>query len=242
MTVRLRVQTEHGKLTNREYFIKVSGNCYPLVGQPVGEGAAYRVDLRLRPHGRDGALACSLDEALKYYRKSGPGMGTSGLDSQPGAAGFQHTVFPGLPAPPKTAFYRPDVSIKEALASVRTAKLKIDRNIERKSEGFNVKLQRGGIREIEFIAQALQLAYGGRDEWLRVYHTLISLGRLADRNLISVQERSELFDAYVFLRTLEHRLQMEHGLQTHTVPQTDLLRTSGSPAHGFSQRHGTRGF
>ena len=88
----------------------------------------------------------------------------------------------------------------DALASVRLAKQKIDRQVEKKS-GFNVKLGRGGIREIEFIAQALQLAHGGRDEWLRVPHTLISLGRLADRGFITQQERSELSDAYYFLRT-----------------------------------------
>ena len=105
-----------------------------------------------------------------------------------------------------------------ALASVRLAKQKIDRQVEKKS-GFNVKLGRGGIREIEFIAQALQLAHGGRDEWLRVPHTLVSLGRLADRGFITQHERSELSDAYHFLRTLEHRLQMEHGFQTHTVPE-----------------------
>jgi glutamate-ammonia-ligase adenylyltransferase len=61
---------ERGKLSNREYFIKLSETIARLVGQPAGEGAAYRVDLRLRPHGRDGALACSLDEALKYYSNS----------------------------------------------------------------------------------------------------------------------------------------------------------------------------
>ena len=87
------------------------------------------------------------------------------------------------------------------------------------SRGFNVKLGRGGIREIEFIAQALQLAHGGRDAWLHAPHTLISLGRLADRGLIAERERTELSDAYDFLRTVEHRLQMEHGLQTHTVPE-----------------------
>ena len=96
-----------------------------------------------------------------------------------------------------------------------------------------MKLQRGGIREIEFIAQALQLAHGGRDEWLRVSHTLISLGRLADRNLISEQERSELSEAYSFLRTLEHRLQMEHGLQTHTIPQTEAQRMLVARRMGF---------
>lgn len=224
--------SEHGKLTNREYFIKVSETVTRLVGQPAGEGAAYRVDLRLRPHGRDGALACSLEEALKYYRKSAQAWERQALIRSRAAAGSS-ALFSRFAAATEDCIYRPDVSIKDALASVRTAKLKIDRKIERKRDGFNVKLQRGGIREIEFIAQALQLAYGGRDEWLRVFHTLISLGRLADRKLISEQERSELFEAYVFLRTLEHRLQMEHGLQTHTVPLSDPLRTLVARRMGF---------
>ena len=223
---------ERGKLSNREYFIKVSEAVTKLVGQPAGEGAAYRVDLRLRPHGRDGALACSLDEALKYYSESAQAWELQALIRSRAAAGSS-ALFSRFASATEDYIYRPDVSIKDALASVRTAKLKIDRHIERNSDGFNVKLQRGGIREIEFIAQALQLAYGGRDEWLRVTHTVISLGRLADRNLISEQERSELSEAYVFLRTLEHRLQMEHGLQTHTVPQTESLRTLVARRMGF---------
>ena len=223
---------ERGKISNREYFIKVSETVTKLVGQPAGEGAAYRVDLRLRPHGRDGTLACSLDEALKYYSKSAQAWELQALIRSRAAAGSS-ALFSRFATATEDYIYRPDVSIKDALASVRTAKLKIDRHIERHSDGFNVKLQRGGIREIEFIAQALQLAYGGRDEWLRVTHTLISLGRLADRNLISEQERSELSEAYVFLRTLEHRLQMEHGLQTHTVPQTEALRTLVARRMGF---------
>lgn len=223
---------ERGKLSNREYFIKVSETVTKLVGQPAGEGAAYRVDLRLRPHGRDGALACSLDEALKYYSKSAQAWELQALIRSRAAAGSS-SLFSRFASATEDYIYRPDVSIRDALASVRTAKQKIDRHIERNNDGFNVKLQRGGIREIEFIAQALQLAHGGRDEWLRVSHTLISLGRLAERDLISEQERSELSEAYVFLRTLEHRLQMEHGLQTHTVPQTEPLRILAARRMGF---------
>ena len=225
--------SERGKLSNREYFIKLSETISKLVGQPAGEGAAYRVDLRLRPHGRDGALACSLDEALKYYGKSAQAWELQALIRSRAAAGSS-SLFSRFAAAVQPYIYRPDISIKDALASVRLAKQKIDRKIERSNEGFNVKLQRGGIREIEFIAQALQLAHGGRDEWLRVTHTVISLGRLADRNLITEQERSELSDAYVFLRTLEHRLQMEHGLQTHTVPQAQPQRSLVARRMGFA--------
>lgn len=208
---------ERGEVSNREYFIKLAETITKLVGQPAGEGAAYRVDLRLRPHGRDGALASSLNETVSYYRQTAQPWELQTLIRSRAAAGSA-ALFTRFAAAVRADVFRPGVSVKEALASVRLAKLKIDKHIERKTNGFNVKLNRGGIREIEFIAQALQLAHGGDDDWLRVAHTLISLGRLADRGLITEQERTELSDAYTFLRTLEHRLQMEHGLQTHTVP------------------------
>jgi glutamate-ammonia-ligase adenylyltransferase len=208
---------ERGEVSNREYFIKLAETIVKLVGQPSGEGAAYRVDLRLRPHGRDGALACSFNEATRYYRENAQAWERQTLIRSRAAAGSA-PLFARFAKAVQEQVFRKDVSVKEALASVRLAKQKIDKHIERSSGGFNVKLNRGGIREIEFIAQALQLAHGGNDEWLRVAHTLISLGRLGERNLITEQERTELSEAYMFLRTLEHRLQMEHGLQTHTVP------------------------
>jgi glutamate-ammonia-ligase adenylyltransferase len=222
---------ERGEVTNREYFVKLSEAIAKYVGQSGGEGAAYRVDLRLRPHGRDGALACSLDEAIRYYERSAHDWERQVLIRVRSAAGsgelfnrFKELVTPHV--------FQPDVSVSAALASVRLAKQKIDRQVEKKI-GFNVKLGRGGIREIEFIAQALQLAHGGRDDWLRVSHTLVSLGRLADRGYITQPERSSLSDAYYFLRILEHRLQMEHGLQTHTVPELGDARALVARRMGF---------
>jgi [glutamine synthetase] adenylyltransferase / [glutamine synthetase]-adenylyl-L-tyrosine phosphorylase len=223
---------ERGEVTNREYFVKLSETIARLVGQSGGEGAAYRVDLRLRPHGRDGALACSLPEATRYYAKSAQDWERQALIRARAAVGsaglfarFKEAVTPYV--------FRQDVSVTDALASVRLAKQKIDRQTEQKS-GYNVKLGRGGIREIEFIAQALQLAHGGRDDWLRVPHTLVSLGRLADRAFITEHERTELSDAYYFLRALEHRLQMEHGLQTHIVPDTRESRLLVARRLGFA--------
>ncbi|HJS23088.1 MAG TPA: hypothetical protein VJ751_01875 [Pyrinomonadaceae bacterium] len=222
---------ERGEVSNREYFVKLSETIARLVGQSGGEGAAYRVDLRLRPHGRDGALACSLQEGVRYYMNSAQDWERQTLIRSRAAAGsaelftrFKEAVTPSV--------FRPDVSVSGALASVRLAKQKIDRQVEKKS-GFNVKLGRGGIREIEFMAQALQLAHGGRDEWLRVPHTLVSLGRLADRGFITHPEHSHLSEAYTFLRTLEHRLQMEHGLQTHTVPENGEAQSLLGRRMGF---------
>lgn len=212
-----------GETTNRQYFIKLAEMVARIVGQPTGEGAAYRVDLRLRPFGRDGALAPSLNEAVRYYCESAQDWELQALIRSRSAAGSA-ALYAQFHERVRHRIYRPEETVAHALSQVQLAKQKIDRQHARDSGGFNVKLGRGGIREIEFIAQALQLAYGGRDQWLRAAHTLISLGRLADRRFIAERERTRLSDAYMFLRTLEHRLQMEHGLQTHTVPDDAAAR------------------
>lgn len=209
-------------LTNREYFVKLAAAVSQLVGQSTGEAAAYRVDLRLRPHGRDGALACSLTEAVRYYRTTAHPWELQTLirsRTSAGAAG----VYARFAEAVRDRVYRRDETVARALAHVRLAKRKIDRH-HGHGHAFNVKLGRGGIREIEFIAQALQLAYGGEDVWLQAPHTLISLGRLADRAIISEREYTDLSEAYAFLRTLEHRLQMEQGLQTHALPEEPQRR------------------
>jgi glutamate-ammonia-ligase adenylyltransferase len=212
-----------GKITNREYFIKLAEMVARVVGQPTGEGAAYRVDLRLRPHGRDGVLASSIDEAVRYYSETAQPWELQALIRSRAAAG-DALLYARFNERVRHRVYLAEETLWQALANVRLAKQKIDRHHARDTGGFNVKLGRGGIREIEFIAQALQLSLGGRDEWLRAPHTLISLGRLADRRLITEGERTRLSNAYAFLRTLEHRLQMEHGLQTHAVPDEPARR------------------
>jgi glutamate-ammonia-ligase adenylyltransferase len=204
-------------LTNRQFFVKLAERLLRMVGEPTGEGASYRIDARLRPHGRQGALACSLDEAVTYYQLTAQAWELQALIRARSSAGSSsvYTRFANLI---EDRVYRPNISVAAALRSVREAKENIDIQHERPEKGFNVKLGRGGIREIEFIAQALQLAYGGDDSWLRTPHTLMTLGRLAERSLLSEREHSQISDAYHFLRALEHRLQMEHGLQTHALP------------------------
>jgi len=208
-------QGSRAKTSNRQYFVKLAQTVSNLVGEQTGEGAAYRVDLRLRPNGRVGALAISKNEAIKYYRSSSQMWERQVLIRSRSSAGdsevFQY-FFDALS--PK--IFSVDETVANALSNVLHSKQKID--IEKVAKnGFDVKLGKGGIREIEFIAQALQLAYGGADPWLRSPHTLISLSRLADRKLITETELTELFEAYDFLRRLEHRLQMEQGLQTHLL-------------------------
>src|SRR6266481_207587 len=206
-----------GQITNREYFIKLAESLLRVVSEPTGEGAAYRIDVRLRPHGRDGALACSLDEATRYYDQTAQDWELQTLIRARSSAGST-ILFSRFAQSVMGRIFQSEISVPGALTNVRLAKQKIDWQREREEKGFNVKLGRGGIREIEFIAQALQIAFGGRDPWLRPSHTLITLGRLAERGLITGREHTQLSDAYHFWRALEHRLQMEHGLQTHSLP------------------------
>ena len=215
---------ERGAVTNREFFCKLAERVSRTVGGDTSGEGAYRVDLRLRPHGRDGALAVSLEEALRYYREAAHAWELQALIRARASAGSQ-ALFARFGDGVRARVYRRDETVARALEHVRLAKQKIDRFRGTESRGYNVKLGRGGIREIEFIAQALQLAHGGRDAWLHEPHTLKSLGRLKERELISERERTQLSDAYAFLRTVEHRVQMEHGLQTHAVPEDAARRT-----------------
>ncbi|MFN2576278.1 MAG: hypothetical protein ABR607_01155 [Pyrinomonadaceae bacterium] len=229
------------QITNREYFIKLAERLLRLVGAPAGEGASYRIDARLRPHGREGALACSVREAVSYYQTTAQDWELQALIRARSAAGSAR-LFSQFAQLTENRVYRSNISVAGALTNVRTAKNKIDRQREGGEKGFNVKLGRGGIREIEFIAQALQLAFGGDDPWLRTPHTLVALGRLSERRLISERDHSQLSDAYHFLRALEHRLQMEHGLQTHSVPVDQTRRELVARRMNYSDADGLAEF
>ncbi|MGI9056657.1 MAG: hypothetical protein ACR2F2_12750 [Pyrinomonadaceae bacterium] len=211
-----------GRVTNREYFVKLSETIVKLVGAQTGEGAAYRVDMRLRPNGRVGALAISLDDAVSYYKQTARDWEKQVLIRSRACAG-ETEIFQKFFSKVEDVIFSKDQTVENALENVRLSKEKINLNKIAKN-GFDVKLGTGGIREIEFIAQALQLAHGGHDEWLRVPHTLKSLVRLADRNLLTETELTELAEAYKFLRRVEHRLQMENGLQSHLVSDNSEKR------------------
>lgn len=206
-----------GQVTNREYFVKLAEFTTKLVGEPSGEGAAYRVDLRLRPHGTLGALALSVKDTIRYYKKEARAWERQVMIRSRGCAGDTELFREFFSSIENLVFSKKE-TVESALRNVRLSKERI--NLEQKTggRGYNVKLGHGGIREIEFIAQALQLAYGGPDKWLRSSHTLISLSRLADRKHLSDSELTELSSAYEFLRRTEHVLQMKNGIQTHTIP------------------------
>jgi glutamate-ammonia-ligase adenylyltransferase len=210
-------------ITNREFFIKLAEKTSELVGKASEEVPAYRVDLRLRPFGRIGALAVSVDEAIRYYRDSARIWELQALIRSRASAGsskLYRKVFESI----RNTIYSKNRSFEEIADAVLTTKDLLGSRLRKRlqsEDSFDVKLSPGGIRDIEFITQALQLAFGGEDAWLRTGHTLIALARLSERGLISSHEHSKLSSAYAFLRKCEHLLQMEHGLQVHRIPKDD---------------------
>jgi glutamate-ammonia-ligase adenylyltransferase len=203
-------------ISNKQFFTAVAERVVQLIGRSSSSGAVYRIDLRLRPYGRDGEMISEIQRASDYYRNRAHNWERQALIRARASAGSEQVVTHFMDMVRDAIFTRD--ALPDTLEGVRRAKEKIDRKEAARMRGFNVKLGTGGIREIEFIAQALQLKHGGREPWVRSAQTLIVLARLAEKQYLTEPERARLSAAYTFLRTVEHRLQMEHGAQTHTLP------------------------
>jgi len=236
-----------GRPANGEYFTRVCRELVSLLEEITDEGYAFRVDLRLRPEGRMGPIVLSLDGYRTYYRERSELWERQALIKSRIAAGDANVGarFRDLA---RETVYRPGVDPR-VVPAIRGMKAQIDSAVRAKGgEATNVKLGRGGIREIEFVVQALQLLYGGDDAWLREANTLKAVFRLTERGYLAPDLGRLLSQAYVHLRTVEHRLQILHELQTHTLPkdarELGLLArrvgVSGSPtraARTFQARH-----
>ena len=183
------------------------------------EGRLYRVDLRLRPMGRSGEIVYSLDAYRSYYQTWGDTPDRLALIKCRHAAGSAVLGAQLLEIVQDEFVYKRYLDFA-AIEEVRWLKRRAQRQAEKAgSETWDVKLGRGGIREIEFFAQAFQLLYGGSRPNLRTPNTLDALDRLLDGGLISFDDHRTLRDSYLFLRDVEHKLQLAHDLQTHRLPR-----------------------
>ncbi|PYN23166.1 MAG: hypothetical protein DMD99_14730 [Candidatus Rokuibacteriota bacterium] len=210
-----------GRRANGEYFARVCRELVALLEEATDEGYAFRVDLRLRPEGRMGAIVLSLDGYREYYRERAELWERQALIKARISAGDAGvgTRFKDLA---RDTVYRLGVDAR-IVPAIRAMKAQMDSVVRaRGNEATNVKLGRGGIREIEFIVQALQLLYGGDDAWLREANTLKAIFRLTERGYLAPDLGRLLSRAYVHLRTVEHRLQILHEFQTHTLPTEPL--------------------
>jgi glutamate-ammonia-ligase adenylyltransferase len=204
-------------LSNHEFFVKLSERLSKFISEKAPEGFLYRVDLNLRPEGRSGTLANSLTAIEKYYETFGEEWERQALIKASPVAGEKKLGknFIELMEP---FVWRKSFDLN-SVGKIKEMKLKVHDSIKKSSrQGYHVKLDEGGIRELEFFVQTLQLLYGGKYHQLRTPSTLIALKELVKLELIRVGEASQLSDAYLFLRRTEHRLQGVHEAQTHTIP------------------------
>ncbi len=201
------------------FFVRVTQAMSRLLQQRNGDGYVFRVDLRLRPDPASTPVAISTEAALHYYEREGRTWERAAMIKARPCAGDARAG-EVLVAEIVPFVWRKHLDFA-ALADVHDMKRQMQTfrgQSEIAVEGHNVKVGRGGIREIEFFAQTQQLIAGGRHPELRVRPTLDALNALASNNWITFAARDELTIAYEFLRRVEHRLQMVADEQTHTLP------------------------
>jgi glutamate-ammonia-ligase adenylyltransferase len=221
------------RIPYERYFTRLAEGITRAMSAVTGDGFAFRVDLRLRPEGGTGGLVVPLRQAELYYEGWGQTWERAALIKARPVAGSRALgeAFLRMVEPFVFRRYLDFTAIEE----IRALKRRIDAEVRRGGESSsNVKLGVGGIREIEFFVQALQLIHGGRAPAVRERGTLPALEALAACGLVTEPEARTLADAYVFLRTVEHRIQVVAERQTHVVPAgadegTRLARGLGFP-------------
>ncbi|MCF8160263.1 MAG: bifunctional [glutamate--ammonia ligase]-adenylyl-L-tyrosine phosphorylase/[glutamate--ammonia-ligase] adenylyltransferase [Polaromonas sp.] len=217
-----------GRITNHEYFGKVVRAVYALVGDTTEHGFVFRVDLALRPNGNSGPAAVSLDALEEYLHVQGREWERFAWLKSRVVAPHESVTSGATQALRKVVmpfvFRRYlDYSVFDSL---RVLHRQIREHAAKRSAGHperanDVKLSRGGIREIEFTVQLLQVVRAGHFPELRTRPTLSALPRLVRANLMSEQTAQALARAYVFLRQIEHRIQYLDDQQTHVLPTQD---------------------
>ena len=219
------------------FFVRVTQALARLLQQRSGEGYVFRVDLRLRPDPASTQVAISTDAALHYYEREGRTWERAAMIKARACAG-DAKAGAAMIAELSPFVWRKHLDFA-ALADVHDMKRQMQTyrgQSEIAVEGHNVKVGRGGIREIEFFAQTQQLIAGGRHPELRVRPTLQALQVLAARNWITFQACEELTAAYEFLRRVEHRLQMIADEQTHSLPDDAEAVERFSNFFGYESR------
>ena len=208
------------RISNHEYFTKVSQKLTRTLHEITPEGNVFRVDLDLRPEGRSGEIANSLASCEVYYQSWGRTWERQALLKARICAG-SITLGKEFFALLEPFIFRRSLDFS-AIEEIKAMKGKINASLKGKKSGKgDIKLGFGGIREIEFIVQAYQLLFGGRQPGLRVKNTLGLMAKLRDENFLSSQDHDNLKAAYIFLRNLENRVQISFGMQTHVLPEDD---------------------
>jgi [glutamine synthetase] adenylyltransferase / [glutamine synthetase]-adenylyl-L-tyrosine phosphorylase len=208
-----------------------------LLSEYTEQGHLYRVDLRLRPMGKAGQIAYPLKACLHYYETWADTFDRLALVKCRWVAGdadlgerFIAALGPFV--------YKKYLDLA-AVEEIRWIKKRTDRRLGRNDKAaWNVKLGLGGIREIEFVVQAFQLLYGGLHPDIRTTRTMTALDRLVDHGFIAPGQYRTLRQSYVFLREVEHKLQLVNDLQTHTLPRNEMELERCARRMGYTAKPG----
>jgi glutamate-ammonia-ligase adenylyltransferase len=208
-------------LSNHEFFIRLGKKLIAAIAEITEDGFTFRVDMALRPNGKSGPLAASLNMVEDYLIVQGREWERYAWVKARAVTGDAQDIA-ALDAIVRPFVFRRYLDFG-VIDAIRTMHAQIRAEVNRQERlhperSHNVKLGRGGIREIEFLAQVFQLIRGGREPALRERSTRKTLRLLAERELLPADTVDKLLDAYTFLRNLEHRLQYLEDAQTHTLP------------------------
>ncbi len=213
------------------YYARIGQRLIALLDEVTPDGFCYRVDMRLRPFGSSGRLALSFDAMEQYYQSEGRDWERyAWIKARPVAGDLK--AGERLLATLRPFVYRRYLDYT-ALDGLREMKAAIAAD-ERQELSGHLKLGPGGIREIEFLVQALQLIRGGREPALRTRSLLAALDALADAGHLAVPTAAMLADAYRFLRRIENRVQMFADQQTHTLPDDAQTQQRIAAGLGYS--------
>ena len=223
---------ERKSLDNQDFFIRLGQKLIQALDNLTVDGFVFRVDMRLRPFGSAGPLACSFAAMESYYQDQGRDWERYAMIKARVVAGDTEA------GEELIRLLRPFVYRKyidfSAFESLRDMKTMINREVRRKGLDQNVKLGAGGIREVEFIAQAFQLIRGGRDAELQQRELLNILPQLPEKVGMPEVAVTELTDAYTFLRNVEHGIQAIADKQTQELPEDDEGRSRLAYAQGYA--------
>ncbi len=221
------------RLSNHQFFNRLAEAFIAAVSPMTEDGTLFRIDLRLRPEGNTGPVCRSLASYENYYSQWGQTWERMMLIKARGVAGDGSLAAEFLEMIQPFRFPRAvHPGVRREIAAM---KARIERELlDVEAREYNVKLGRGGIREIEFIVQAQQLVDAGRLPFLQSAQTLRCLDKLVQYHRLAAREAEQLQSAYVFLRDVEHRLQMDENLQTHTIPPDRPARERLARLMGFA--------
>lgn len=219
-------------LANEAYFARLGQVLVKLLAEITVDGYAFRVDLRLRPFGNSGRVALPFAAMEQYYQREGRDWERyAWIKAWPVAGDL--AAGKRLLETLRPFVYRKYLDYT-AFAGLREMKALIDAEVARKDLAANLKLGPGGIREIEFVVQLLQLIRGGREPSLRDTGLLPALAACERLGAVSLASAKRLREGYRFLRRMENRVQMLRDEQTHDVPEDDFTRSRLAAALEFA--------